>query len=234
MNRIEHNSSAVLHARGDIHRGSTVALSGADIVLQPGEVTAIVGKNGAGKTTLLSGLAGLLPFDGQLTISGRDMQHRRAHHRARAGLALVPQGRQLVPAMTVADNLRAAALSPLGPGPHVNVDDLFPAIRTLSQRPAGWLSGGQQQQVAIARALLRRPSLLLLDEPTEGLSPNLIDEVTDVLRVLLNKGIALLIAEQRLDVVEQLCDSTIVLRAGEVAAAGATTDPTVREHALHI
>lgn len=235
MGTSQTGASIALSVTGNITRGAVTALRGIDLTLATGTATGVVGRNGAGKTTLLEGLFGLLRVvDGEVHLHGDNVTAVAPHRRARQGLALVPQGRRLIPGMTVAENLRAATLSPVGSGPAINVYELFPDLRTYRARSAGLLSGGQQQQVAIARALLRRPSVLLLDEPTEGLAPALIDQVGDVLTTLIDHHITLLVAEQRLDVLDRICENTIVLKAGTVAANGPTSSALVREHALQI
>jgi urea transport system ATP-binding protein len=218
-----------LEARIDVLRDHVPAVRDVALRVAPGAALGIVGRNGVGKTTLLAGLMGLLPTTGELRASGVDIARWPAHRRARHGLALVPQGRRLFADLTVAENLRTAQVSRVAGGPEVDVFALFPALRELLPRRAGVLSGGQQQQVAIARALLRRPTLLLLDEPTEGLAPSLVEEVTAALASLRANGLTLLIAEQRLDVVSELCDTVAVLRGGELIAHGAPAAPDIRE-----
>jgi urea transport system ATP-binding protein len=218
-----------LEARIDVLRDHVPVVRDVALRVAAGQALGIVGRNGVGKTTLLAGLMGLLPTTGQLRASGVDIARWPAHRRARHGLALVPQGRRLFADLTVAENLRTAQVSRVAGGPEVDVFALFPALRALLPRRAGVLSGGQQQQVAIARALLRRPTLLLLDEPTEGLAPSLVEEVTAALAALRAEGLTLLIAEQRLDVVSELCDTVAVLRGGELIAHGAPAAPDIRE-----
>jgi branched-chain amino acid transport system ATP-binding protein len=188
--------------------------------LPAGGALGVLGRNGAGKTTLLEGLMGLLEAAGEVTVDDVAMSGRPAWWRARHGMALVPQGRQLFPALTVAENLQIAAIGAQGDGAGFDVHALFPALRALLPRKAGLLSGGEQQQVAIARALLRRPAVLLLDEPTEGLSPIVVQEITRVLEHLVGEGLTIVLAEQQRAIVEQLCGSFLMLRSGESAGAG--------------
>jgi ABC-type branched-subunit amino acid transport system ATPase component len=221
-----------LQATIDVLRDRVPVVRDAALELDAGGALGIVGRNGAGKTSLLGGVAGFLPTVGELRAFGADIASWPTHRRATNGLALVPQGRRLFADLTVAENLRAAQVSRTAGGPEFDVFELFPNLRELLIRRAGVLSGGQQQQVAIARALLRRPRLLLLDEPTEGLAPSIVDQVTSALASLRAGGLTLLIAEQRLDVVTELCDQVAVMRAGDIVVNSAPTSADVREHLL--
>jgi ABC-type branched-subunit amino acid transport system ATPase component len=216
----------------DVQRGHATVVRGARIALDASGALGIVGRNGVGKTTLLSGVIGFLSTSGRLRAFGADIARWPTHRRAAHGIALVPQGRRLLSDLTVAENLRAAELQRRGDGPEFDVFELFPKLRELLPRRAGVLSGGEQQQVAIARALRRRPRLLLLDEPTEGLAPSIVAQVSAALRRLRTGGLTLVIAEQRLDVVSELCDELAVLRGGEIVAQGPAASEDIRDRLL--
>jgi ABC-type branched-subunit amino acid transport system ATPase component len=210
-----------LRARAlSVRHGRLESVRGVDLDLSAGATLGVLGRNGAGKTTLLHGLMGLLPVGGELELDGQRIDHRPAWWRARHGVALVPQGRQLFPDLTVDQNLRTAQTEEPGPGPELDIHALLPALDGLLQRKAGLLSGGEQQQVAIARALLRRPSVLLLDEPTEGLSPIVMGEIAHVLEQLAGEGLTVVLAEQHRAVVERICDAFLLMRSGEPGAGG--------------
>ncbi len=219
--------TSALRAEIDVLRDRATVVRNVDLTVRTGAALGIVGRNGVGKTSLLAGVMGLLPTTGTVHLDGIDISGWPTHRRAIHGVALVPQGRRLFADLSVADNLRTATVSRSADGPTFDVFELFPNLRGLLGRRAGVLSGGQQQQVAIARAILRRPRLLLLDEPTEGLAPGVIDEVVQALAALRAGGLTLVLAEQRLDVVRTLCDQIAVMRAGEVAAQGHTDAPEI-------
>jgi ABC-type branched-subunit amino acid transport system ATPase component len=180
----------------------------------------ILGRNGAGKSTLLGGLVGILPSSGHIFMNGADISNMPSWKRARGGIAFVPQGRQVFAALTVEENLRLAELEQAGKGPKWDVSTLFPALARIRARPAGVLSGGEQQQVAIARSLLRRPTILFLDEPSEGLAPIIVGEIVEVLKHLQSSGLTLILAEQHHLIVSSLCDHFLVVRSGEIAGGG--------------
>lgn len=223
-------SSPVLEAsKLTVFRGTLPAVRDISLAVSRGEALGVLGRNGAGKTTLLGGLMGTLPSTGAISFDGVDGAGLHAWQRARKGLAVVPQGRGLLPEMTVEENLRLARLEPVGGGPEFDIHGLFPNLRDLLGRRAGFLSGGEQQQVAISRALLRRPTVLLLDEPTEGLAPAVVLEVVRVMRTLVDAGLALVLAEQNQHVVSSLCSRFLLLRSGAIAASGIADPTTIEE-----
>lgn len=212
-----------LAAKLSVFRDGAAVVRGVEFELPEGGALGLVGRNGAGKTTLIHGLFGLLPTTGEVRYRGADVSRLPAFRRAALGMALVPQGRRLFPALTVKENLHSARLSAAAGGPEVDPFELFPGLHELLPRRAGVLSGGQQQQVAIARALLRRPHLLFLDEPTEGLSPSLVREVLDALRRLRESGLTIVLAEQQIAAIEEICTEVVPLRPGELSVAAIVT-----------
>lgn len=215
--------SLALAARLSVYRDGAVVIRDVAFELSEAGALGIVGRNGAGKTTLIHGLLGLLPTTGEVRWFGANVSRTAAFRRAALGIALVPQGRRLFAGLSVAENLRTAQLSADGGGPEIDPHSLFPGLEELLGRPAGLLSGGQQQQVAIARALLRRPRLLFLDEPTEGLSPALVREVTDALRRLRESGLTIVLAEQHIGAIEEICNEVLPLRPGELSVRAIPT-----------
>jgi urea transport system ATP-binding protein len=219
----------VLEIRGlNQFYGGSHTLRGVDLEVQQGECTALLGRNGVGKTTLLRCLMGMLPVrSGSVIFSGRDITSLRPYQRARLGIGYVPQGREIFPRLTVAENLlvgQAAAADERQPEPEHNLETLFPGLRAMRSRPGGNLSGGQQQQLAIARALVGRPKLLLLDEPTEGIQPSIIKEIERVLRLLLERGITILLVEQYLDFALSLAQHYAIFSRGAVVERGSAAD----------
>lgn len=215
----------MLRAEGlTLHYGGSQILHGIDITAKAGEVTCVMGMNGVGKTSLLKALAGThLRSGGRVWLDGAEMGRVPAQAMARAGLAVVPQGRMIFPLLTVRENLETGyALLPRSE--HRVPDeiyDLFPVLRDMGHRRGGDLSGGQQQQLAIARALITRPRVLLMDEPTEGIQPNIIQQIGRVITYLKSKGnIAVVLVEQYFDFATGLGDAFYVLRRGSVVLQG--------------
>ena len=209
----------MLEARGvTLDYGGSRILHGIDLTAARGAVTCVMGLNGTGKTSLLKALAGRHPMGGTVALDGAPLP-RGATARARAGVAYVPQGRQIFPQLTVAENL-AAAFACLPRDARVvpsEIHDLFPVLAEMRGRRGGDLSGGQQQQLAIARALVTRPKVLLLDEPTEGIQPNIIAQIGHVIEGLRAAGdMAIVLVEQRFDFAWNLADRIVTLRRGRV------------------
>ncbi len=208
----------------DQHYGSAQVLRRVGFEIAPGECVAVLGRNGAGKTTLLKCLMGVLPATrGRILIDETEITTWSSYRRSIAGLAYVPQGREIFSELTVGENIDAAARAhgTFGTATMEETIALFPILRQMWRRPGGALSGGQQQQLAIARALVTRPSLLILDEPTEGIQPNLVAMIRDVLASFKGK-ISLLLVEQYLDFAMSLADAFVVLSRGSVVDAGRT------------
>jgi urea transport system ATP-binding protein len=218
--------------------GSSHTLRGVSLELRRGECLTLLGRNGVGKTTLLKCLMGVLPVaSGSVALDGRDITRLKPHQRSRGGIAYVPQGRDIFARLTVEENLLMGMASlPAREASQVRgeVYELFPVLRDMLGRRGGDLSGGQQQQLAIARALLSRPRLIILDEPTEGIQPSIIKDIERVIRMLRERGdMAILLCEQYFDFARALADRFVVLSRGEVVATGAAAQmdtPEVRRH----
>jgi urea transport system ATP-binding protein len=204
--------------------GETAVVRGVDLEVGAGKVVCLMGRNGVGKTTLLKSVMGLLPaVTGQITFAGVDLTRARPEARARAGIGYVPQGREIFPGLTVQENLQIGLEANPGKVRRVPdfVFDYFPALKTMLTRKGGVLSGGQQQQLAIARALVAGPKLLILDEPTEGIQPSIITLIGDVLRGLKAAGeVAVLLVEQYLEFALGLADHYYVMEKGAIALHG--------------
>lgn len=205
--------------------GSVEVLHGVSLAAKAGEITCVMGRNGVGKTTLLRSIMGQLKAKaGSVRLKDQDLSRAPAHLRARAGIALVPQGREIFPKLTVRENLEIA-FSARGAVDQAAVEagmTMFPILKEFAKRNGGDLSGGQQQQLAIARALVGRPSVLLLDEPTEGIQPNIIEEIGRVLQRLAGEGMAIVLVEQYLEFVKAIGHRFAIMDRGAIVAEGGT------------
>ena len=221
----------MLEIRGlNTYYGESHILRDVDLRVLAGEMVCLIGRNGVGKTTLLKSLIGLLkPRSGEIVFEGKGMERQPPHQRARSGIGYVPQGREIIPQLTVEENLMLGMEAlPGGLARNRRIDpfvyELFPILQEFLSRKGGDLSGGQQQQLAIARALLGQPKLLLLDEPTEGIQPNIVQDIeAAVQRIIAEKGIGVLLVEQHLHFVRQ-ADRYYAMQRGGIVASGATSE----------
>jgi urea transport system ATP-binding protein len=219
----------------DLHYGAAQALRDVSIVVEPGKVTCVLGRNGVGKTSLMRAIIGHQPISGgEILWEGRDITRMPPFERARRGIAYVPQGREIFPLLTVKENLETG-FAPLRRADRTIPDDifsLFPVLKDMLGRRGGDLSGGQQQQLAIGRALVTRPRLIVLDEPTEGIQPSIIKDIGRAIDYLRRKGdIGILLVEQYLDFAEELGDRFYVMERGRVVVQGLKGE--VDRDALH-
>ncbi|MBK8972273.1 MAG: urea ABC transporter ATP-binding subunit UrtE [Hahellaceae bacterium] len=208
----------------NVFYGASQALYNVNVGAAPGKVTCVLGRNGVGKTSLLRTLAGQQPLQsGTMTWEGKDIAKLAPYDRARMGIAIVPQGREIFPQLTVLENLKTG-FSCLPVSKRIIPKDiyrLFPVLQSMLHRKGGDLSGGQQQQLAIARALVTQPKLLMLDEPTEGIQPSIIKDIQRVIAELRDRGdMAIVLVEQYLDFAHALADDFIVLERGQVVLSG--------------
>jgi len=218
-----------------VRYGGVVAVREISFSVQPGECVVLLGANGAGKTSTLHGIGGLTPATGTIRLGGIPIDSVPADERARAGLGHVLEGRHVFPGLTVRENLRVAAAAARG-REAVDVRDLLPEIDQFMDRKAGSLSGGQQQMLAIARALAGAPDVIMLDEPTNGLAPILVDRTTQIIERMRDLGFALLVVEQRLEVAQRLGGAVLILRHGEIVHRLRGTDPELPDllHAAYL
>jgi urea transport system ATP-binding protein len=213
----------------NIHQyyGGSHILREVSLEAHAGKVTVLLGRNGVGKTTLLKSLMGLVPIkSGSIEFDGAPIQKKTPYERARAGMGFVPQGREIFARLTVEENLRMGlAYRPAGTPIPAELFELFPVLKQMRGRRGGDLSGGQQQQLAIARALAPKPKLLILDEPTEGIQPSIIKDIGRVIRMLAERGdMAIVLCEQYYDFAQELADDYLVMERGEVIARGLGKD----------
>lgn len=216
--------------------GQSVILHDVGLTIAPGQAACLMGRNGVGKTTLLKTIMGVIRSrSGRVELNGVDLSHAPPHERARAGLGYVPQGRGIFPYLTVRENLLMGLETQRGGGDALGeIYELFPVLRDMGERAAGRLSGGQQQQLAIARALVGRPQILLLDEPTEGIQPSVIWEIERTIEGLRARGgLSLLIVEQFVEFAVGLSDVYYLMEKGTIVGQGLSKDLTeeaVREY----
>lgn len=221
----------------DLHYGAAQALRSVSVVAKPGAVTAVLGRNGVGKTSLLRAICGQQKISkGRIAWNGEDISTLAPHERARRGIAFVPQGREIFPLLTVKENIETG-FAPLKRAdrkiPEL-VFEMFPVLKSMLGRRGGDLSGGQQQQLAIARALTMRPKLIVLDEPTEGIQPSIIKDIGRAITLLRERGdMAILLVEQYFEFARDLADSYAVMDRGQVVLAGQRSEMVesdVRRH----
>ncbi|MEQ5776284.1 urea ABC transporter ATP-binding subunit UrtE [Thalassospira sp. NFXS8] len=212
----------------DLYYGASHALRSVSLRAETGKVTAVLGRNGVGKTSLMRAVVGQHPIaSGDIVWEGKKISRDPSWKRSAAGIAIVPQGREVFPLLTVKENLETGFAALPRPLRHIpdEIFDLFPVLRDMLGRRGGDLSGGQQQQLAIGRALVTRPRLLVLDEPTEGIQPSIIKDIQRVIKQLADRGdMAILLVEQYFDFAHELADEIIVLERGEVVLAGAKNE----------
>lgn len=207
--------------------GQSRTLWDIDLAMQAGECVALLGRNGVGKTTLLKCLMGLTPTaSGSIRFDGADITHARAELRAELGIGYVPQGRMIFPLLTVEENLETGLAPKRRHRAAIpkHVFELFPVLESMLARRGGDLSGGQQQQLAIGRALVLQPKLLILDEPTEGIQPSIVKEIGDVIAALNAQGLTVLVVEQKLPFVRRIADRFAIMDKGRAVARGTLSE----------
>ncbi len=214
--------------RLNVFYGESHILRNVNLTVPERGVVCLMGRNGAGKTTLLKSAMGLLPVrSGRISLAGEDISGRPPYERARRGMAYVPQGREIIAQLTVFENLKLGLAARKDQPREIPdaVFELFPMLKTMLKRRGGDLSGGQQQQLAIARALLAEPKLLILDEPTEGIQPSIIDEIEDVIeRIKQQRSMSILLVEQYLEFAWRLADGYYIMEKGTIVAQGSTEE----------
>lgn len=203
--------------------GGSHILRSVNLFVEMGKVTTVLGRNGVGKTTLLKSLMGVVPIKtGDISLLGQSINQLTSFERVRAGIGFVPQGREIFARLTVEENIQMGlAYLPASTGIDPEIYELFPVLKQMLKRRGGDLSGGQQQQLAIARALVAKPKLLVLDEPTEGIQPSIIKDIGRVIRMLADRGtMGILLVEQYFDFAQELADYYVVMQRGEVVDSG--------------
>lgn len=222
-----------------LHYGAAQALRGVSLDVEQGKITCVLGRNGVGKTSLLRAIVGHHPLSsGSISLEGKMLDRSAAYDRARSGIAFVPQGREIFPLLTVRENLETG-FAPLKRGERTipdHVFELFPVLKDMLGRRGGDLSGGQQQQLAIGRALVMRPRLLVLDEPTEGIQPSIIKDIGRAITYLRDAvGLTILLVEQYLDFCRELADQVAIMDRGQIVYSGPASgldEPDIRRHLM--
>lgn len=222
-----------------LHYGAARALRGVSLTAETGKITCVLGRNGVGKTSLMRAIVGQHALSGgRITFEGKELGRATSYDRARSGIAFVPQGREIFPLLTVKENLETG-FAPLKRSERVvpeHVFELFPVLKSMLSRRGGDLSGGQQQQLAIGRALVMRPKLLVLDEPTEGIQPSIIKDIGRAIQFLRDTvGLTIILVEQYLDFARGLADHVAIMDRGEIVFDGEAVgldDPNVRRHLM--
>lgn len=207
-----------------VNYGKSKIINGISLEISKGEKLAVMGRNGVGKTTLLKSIIGILSLEeGSITLENKDISNAMPHQRSKQGIAYVPQGREIIPDLTVEENLDLGGYAHTADliGQKERVLEYFPALKAHLKRKGGVLSGGQQQQLAIARALMSEPKMLLLDEPTEGIQPNIIAEIATILdRIRKEMDLTLVIVEQNLKFAKKIADHYVILQKGQIVSQG--------------
>jgi branched-chain amino acid transport system ATP-binding protein len=214
--------------------GSGKVLFGVDFQVPKGEVTAVIGRNGVGKTTTLKAILGLVPSrSGKVVLNAEDLSEMPVHAIVRAGVGYVPEGRQIFPNLTVMENLRVGQRHPPKVWTEERVLELFPNLRTRARNAGHALSGGEQQMLAIARALVTDAQVLMLDEPTQGLAPLIVEEIVMIVRRLKAEGVAVLLVEQNLNLTENVSDRVLVMSKGQIVETLGTNEFTNDKDRIH-
>jgi branched-chain amino acid transport system ATP-binding protein len=221
----------------DVRYGAIQAVRNLDLEVAQGEIVALLGANGAGKSTTLKAIVGLASAKGQIRFAGESIAGRHTEEIVRRGLTLVPEGRRVFPTLTVAENLTLGAATRTDPGAvarsRAEVEALFPVLAERAGQVAGTLSGGQQQQLAIARALMSEPRLLLLDEPSLGLAPQIVDDIFDLILRLKARGLTILLVEQDAIAALDVADRAYVMANGRIIMAGSAAELRASEQVAH-